>query len=384
MYFKPRFTSTIIYKICLFLYVFLKPFYFFSSGIPQPADLLLVIVFIPFLYSLDINRLMDYKNFRYLLLFLLLVVVVNGYYFFLEFDSNTSYAYLISISFLLFNIIFFIFSYQLLSNFSNKDFKYLFYVIFISLFIQFLLLLFDFDKGIVNNFKGRAYLTFNNPNQLSYYCILLSTIVLISYKRVAIPLYIVTLIFSISLVLILKTESRPAIIGALVLFLYFIMTVFKEKAFKNLFIFLLPLSLIVLIQGDNINEEYLRMSNRFTRLEKTNKKELKQRGFSRIMEYPQYLIYGSGEGNFNRFVKKENVRAIEIHSSFITLWYCYGILGLLLFCLFLFYTLPKLSYFDLWALFPVFLCNIFHNGFRFTLFWFLLSFFFYFKKELPD
>ena len=51
---------------------------------------------------------------------------------------------------------------------------------------------------------------------------------------------------------------------------------------------------------------------------------LLDRGAEKLMLYPRYLIFGAGEGGFERFTLVRLVS--EIHSSFLSIWFCYGMI----------------------------------------------------------
>jgi hypothetical protein len=54
--------------------------------------------------------------------------------------------------------------------------------------------------------------------------------------------------------------------------------------------------------------------------------EAKLRGYFRPIDYPKYLIFGAGHGDEARFNSKH-----EIHSSFLSIFFYYGVFGLILF-----------------------------------------------------
>ena len=46
------------------------------------------------------------------------------------------------------------------------------------------------------------------------------------------------------------------------------------------------------------------------------------REWGRLLLYPQYLLWGAGEGGFVRFIDAGD--AIELHSTWLSIWFCYG------------------------------------------------------------
>jgi hypothetical protein len=101
--------------------------------------------------------------------------------------------------------------------------------------------------------------------------------------------------------------------------------------------------------------------------------EWQYRGYDRISNHPEYLIFGAGEGGYNRF--DTFIDNHEMHSSFGTIVFCYGIPGIVLFTLFVFSLLKKLPWFYLVYALPLFAYGVTHMGLRFTIFWVALMMF---------
>ncbi len=101
--------------------------------------------------------------------------------------------------------------------------------------------------------------------------------------------------------------------------------------------------------------------------------EWQYRGYDRISNHPEYLVFGAGEGGYNRF--DTFIENHEIHSSFGTIVFCYGIPGTVLFLLFIYSLLKKLPWFYLVYSLPLFAYGVTHMGLRFTIFWVALMMF---------
>jgi hypothetical protein len=65
-----------------------------------------------------------------------------------------------------------------------------------------------------------------------------------------------------------------------------------------------------------------------TESESTSKSDNIGRGYDRLFEFPQYLFFGSGEGDNERFNS-----SIELHSTFVNILFSYGIVGFVLYIL---------------------------------------------------
>ena len=64
------------------------------------------------------------------------------------------------------------------------------------------------------------------------------------------------------------------------------------------------------------------------------------RGMDKLLYYPQYLLYGAGEGGFWRFTLASQIN--EIHSSLPSIWFCYGTAPTILLLVWLGQNLKKL------------------------------------------
>jgi hypothetical protein len=92
------------------------------------------------------------------------------------------------------------------------------------------------------------------------------------------------------------------------------------------------------------------------------------RGYDRIWLTPEYLIAGAGEGAFNRFSNNN-----EMHSTFGTILFSYGLPGAALFLLVLWIIFRRAPPRYLVYFVPVCLYGITHQGLRFTQFWIFLA-----------
>ena len=190
------------------------------------------------------------------------------------------------------------------------------------------------------------------------------------------------LIMSISFVLILSTRTRPAILGSV--FLILMSIYYSKKRLKNVLLLISAVLFLVTLARDGVLEPSV-LAERFTRVETQNNNTAIARGYSRLLESPMYLIYGAGEGNYDRFFNLDKSRPQEIHSGFLSLWFCYGIGGVLFFSLFLRQHFFRINKKDFLLLTPIVFYNFFHNGFRFSVFWILLALcFFALKKNIKN
>ena len=94
------------------------------------------------------------------------------------------------------------------------------------------------------------------------------------------------------------------------------------------------------------------------------------RGADKILAYPQYLLYGAGEGGFERFASVGYIN--EIHSGILSILFCYGIIPTVILTI---WFIQNIRYQNRWQLCAVFalICESFTLiNYRQPLFWFVL------------
>src|SRR5262249_9548312 len=97
---------------------------------------------------------------------------------------------------------------------------------------------------------------------------------------------------------------------------------------------------------------------------------LEARGYMRMVENPQYLLLGAGEGGFDRF-KGDKPR--ELHSGLATLLFSYGPMGSLIFAALLYAVFSKQEKYFLVLLVLILLFGLVQQNIRFSMFWVFLA-----------
>tara|TARA_Y100001958_G_scaffold149371_1_gene131943 strand:+ start:7241 stop:8338 length:1098 start_codon:yes stop_codon:yes gene_type:complete len=340
------------------LYFILFPFYFLPKGSIQIADIFGIILILISLNDIIFNILKSHI-FKILLIFIIYSFVVNLVWslvlenpILLKNSLNYLYCYLLVIA--------------LSSLFNNsKNLRFLYNVILFSVLIQ--LSLFFLNQGS----NGlRIALFFNNPNQLALWSVNLLVIFnVISHKLKfnylkKIFLSIIATFFG--LISLSKT--------VLVVFIFYWFYIFMNKKFiisKTLFILFLGL---IIYNYSSHFENFKLIQNVIVRLESDNTADdtLEGRGFDRIINHKEYLIFGAGEGLYDRFNSKYNG---EIHSSFFNILFSYGIISSFLFFLFLIQLIKgktKYSSLKYILLICLFVFSLGHFTLRIPYYWFAL------------
>ncbi|MCK0109706.1 hypothetical protein MWU58_10400 [Flavobacteriaceae bacterium S0825] len=346
------------------IYLIVFPFYMFAEGNPQLADLfgaLLIIVNIKsILTSISANR---YT--KYLFLFVVYTFIVNTILMLMIGDIK-----------ILKNSVFYLYSFFMMLFIFNrlKDISFLeitFKALSVSLIVQTLLFPFIKDQGV------RTQMFFNNPNQLALWglCLLAIIYVLTRLLNKKTPSTVVLL--ALCTLFILISASRAALGGAIIFWIFFII-----KSRKNLMIFAAAsvIAFIVIDFNYDLNlENFAALEynmDRFSNNTISGNQGIGTRGFQRIGKNPQHLLFGAGEGAYERFNE-----TIELHSIFANILFCYGIIGLFLYLGAFKSFATKLSRETMAVIFPVLLFAAVHMTLRLPLFWIALLFVLYLHEE---
>lgn len=349
-------------------YLVLSPFYFFRSGSPQVADLFGACLI--GLYLLNSCKNVPTKtlsgtssSLSLLYLFFVYSTLVSLTNSMLNGDETL----LLSSIFFSYNIFIFTFVATYFSNRlgSPSVFNLVRGATIICLFVQ---IIASFVLSRPEN--GRSVIFFNNPNQLGYfsvcilsiYCLLTSMSIRRAYINEKILGF---LVIGGCLYLAFLSLSKAAIVSIAVIVLY--------RSWRSPFTWLLC-TIVLLFGLSNLNEIELaaKVFDRISGIGTQSDDNFSARGYDRIVNHPEYLLWGAGEGLTNRFISQ--IGHYEIHSSWGTLLFSYGIMGFFLFSCFLFTLVWRAPIFVIMYLFPLFLYGITHQGLRFTLFWIALAF----------
>lgn len=344
------------------LVVLLLPFYVFDSGVPQPADWL-GFALLPMLLRTWNGRLAPTlgRSLKSLLMFVLYVILVDVVWSaaILTFSTNAKDGFLMSPTFYIFNGLMF-FTFLLMFQRYGEFLLWLTVrLVLASAFLQLLL-------ALVSRVSiGRSKLMFNNPNQLGYYALLSACIILLGQKRLKLSTLQVTLALVACSYLALLSASKAALISIGALGIALLISKFRT-------IVVASLVFTILIFSDNPFSAAIERAQQ--RIESDAAYGLlEDRGYDRIMAFPEYWVIGAGEGAYGRFVGISAIGAHELHSSMATLFFCYGIVGTLVFGMFLWGVMLG-SGLRAWIIVGAGLAyGMTHQGLRFRLLWVLLG-----------
>lgn len=357
-------------NILFLIGVLMTPFYFFSSGGVQVADLFFMLSLLTvitnrnnYLLKMGIKKA---KYFSYLKVFIFWCFTVNIVYYLIWFDNKTLLA---SIYYLYnFSLIILVFA---LYKFDNNLFlRKLFYTLILSLIFVVFVGVFELDYLFANKYVYRRAVTFNNPNQLGYWTLIVLALIFVIYRSIDFKFRFknVLLLLSIPMVFYLSMISLSKASSVSIIMLISLFTFNKIKIVIPMMIIFTSLFYLIEFKEDNFIGKF---NKRLNSIGQANDDNFEGRNYDRIWIYPEYLFLGAGEGAVEQRFKKNN----EIHSTFGTIIFSYGIIGLFLFSLFLYKLFKRDIGVFIAILLPVLAFGITHMGLRFKLFWVLFPLF---------
>jgi hypothetical protein len=348
------------------IYLLSTPFYIFPPGIPQPSDGFIAVLILLLMtgYAMRIPLHRD----LYLVgaIFLVYVALVNWYWW----TQYRDLRFLLSSLYYPFNFMVFVFTVTLLYKFRGAASR----VTLVSLVLT---------TGVVLvyalvNFGGvRQQATFNNPNQFGYWTLLAMGCFLVAKGEQRLRLVDLTFIGPVSYLAALSLSK--AVIGSITIMLVAsaIGQGMERKLKVAAIAIVLVVSPIIVLETGAVGE-FLSQGTagaviaRMENIGGQRDDSLAGRGYDRIWLYPEYLIFGAGEGAYDRFDRSQ-AAGQEIHSSVGTMFFCYGILGSALFCVVLYVVLRQARWRDIVYFSTVSLYGFTHQGLRTTTLWVFLG-----------
>lgn len=353
-------------KVVVYLVLFsffLSQFYFWSSGVPQFSHIFIMgAILLLFNKSSSIN--IEYSN--TILLFVAYAICVNFAWYLIVLDSS----YMMSTVYWIFNLLFFL----LMMNLNQVQ---------ISFFHEKLLFLIPFSYVIEiiiwasnlgrYDFDPRYNGLFNDPNQMAFWVLSTCAIYLYisgsNFKKIV--------VYLLALFLILLTMSRSASVGFLMLTLGFIFSQ-KGELNKRIFVFFGTLVFFGVLSYFLYNMGVFdNVVLRFVEGLDQRDSQVEGRGLFSFFDYPQYLIFGAGQGAHWLY----NPTGNEIHSTWLGILFYYGIVGISLFLIFLYQIFKKLSLSNKIILLGPMLYGFTTYSARTLIFWFLLAAFLLFSNN---
>lgn len=349
-----------------FVGVFGSSFYVFPSGQPQPAHIVLsfaiIISFSKFITPFYFTS-AEKRACVFLLIFLYWVIIVNSVWALLYGDAVFLYR---ASLFMLYSVMLFLSAVHALKYEKIR----LALMSAAILGISFILLLWLIGVGR-HDFGARYNAFFNDPNQMAFWVICSScSFLLLARKPKVWPFFIISIV---SLILVLLSLSRSALVAEIVMiigaFLSFGHRADSVKKF-NVMKFALVAVLGVLSLSGLLwfipQDVYLSSIERFLSSDFGGQADV--RGYSRLLEFPEYLLFGAGQGLDIRFGSN-----YEVHSTWAGILFYYGVIGAALFSIYAGSIFLKLGIGQKFIFMAPFVYGLSTYGARTPAFWLFLA-----------
>jgi len=311
-------------RIPLFCWVFLiavftKQFYLLSSGSFQIGDLLFALSFL--LMISDGKPVRITKENKDLFYFVMAACLIDGIYSAINMTTQ-----------IVISAVFFIFNFLVVLTF-DRVIRYDRFLVWLEWVVKACIL---FQLGLYLSGNGRWYMecryegTFNDPNQYGFF--MLSTFfMLVLLLKMHGKTKQVVLWFVITFFLIVPCASSSMLVGLVVFLVFYFLfaenVTVREKrnqlCIAGVFLvvfFLLMKGVIPLPESFASSFMYERTMDKIESFEESSSNFLQDRGLYKVIYNPFYILIGAGEGAYWRFAAGG-----EIHSSVVSILWCYGI-----------------------------------------------------------
>jgi hypothetical protein len=342
---------------CLFL--LLTPVYVIDSGLPQPGDWL-VLLLAP-LVLIRWNGKLDRRNRKTvtaLLGFILWVCVVNFAWALILWRFSLI-DFVLSPFFYAFNGAVFLSALVLSRRDPARFLRVTVDVVLVTIL--------GCVVGSLWTEGNRTEVFFNGPNQLGFYALLSASLFAMAQRPVGISRLKASIGISACAYLALLSGSRASLAGILLLL---VLLVFSNP--KMIILGALASMGLVAIASGPITESLEFNEKRAFENRNPNESFAEERGYDRIWRFPHHLVLGAGEGAYDRFITRAGTHFREVHSSFGSLLFGYGIVGLGIFMAFFVRVIRGAATRSIMLLMPVLVFTVAHQGLRFTMLWVLL------------
>ena len=340
-------------------------FYVFRSGLPQPSDWVMATIGVLLFLGGNLAMPKTYPAvLKAMIWFVGYVCLVNLMWFLITQKTE----FLIFSVFYVFNLGASIVFWSLYRKMGDRILSYTAFAILVSVFVQSVIILLDFSMtGANTRFVG----TFNNPNQLAHFGILMASICTILSRANRIPKalsrFFMPICYLGNIHAVNASLSRG---GLMAMALAIVLGLMRNVKMAILFCLL---GIVVIASGtfsQKIDSTFDRIRARFQigNFGMQNDVEFWARnGIQRMWANPQYLLLGAGEGYIQRFESTHGIY-YEIHSSIGTVIFSYGAIGFLL-VLRIFWPIFKKRKSAMLFIVPVIAFGTTHNGLRQTEVW---------------
>lgn len=358
----------------LILYMALKPIYLFESGGIQISDVVLLFAIVADIVNSG-GRIRLSKmgsEFRIVLIGVVLYqFIVNLLWYFNYPDSRL----LMSSAFYIYNTIALFYFVSIARKYGNDVLKK---SIIIGIIISELVSLMGVVLNRGQSVRGTGF--FNNPNQLGLHGLLMISLLFFTtdYTNVFIRYSIAI----IAVLLIFVSASKAALLALFVYAFFYVIFVDKKSTTKSLIRKIALLILVAILSylffyssnsTISSNQTIMYMRYRILNMSRESDSNLATgRGYARILEMGYNLMWGMGEGAYDRF---QIMYDHEVHSMIANIFVSYGVIGMIGYIIVHTYLLvdKKRTLYNIAGYSGLFLYGISHNSIRNTLLWMVFA-----------
>lgn len=362
------FIAPFIYGFLLFGWfcaIVLSPLYIFDSGLPQPSDILLIgICGLCLCFYMAARKIILSDITVTLTLIVILFAAINAIYG--AYYGDVRFYY--SAAYYVFNAVVFAGTVILFLNHPHRMHRIAMRAVYASVILEILFIVLT-DAHTSYRVTG----SFNNPNQLGYWALLNAATLMALHVKTRLTLSDF-IIFCLCALMVVMSLSRAAMAGFVVLLSAVFFSRQLSVMFKSMLACVMAFAIIAilivptLIPDMSFNTD---MGGRLSWHDPDND-FIAERGYDRIIDQPQYLLYGAGEGAYWRF-SDDTDTGLELHSGIATILFSYGIFGAILFFMFLYAVLRHSPPVILCGVVAVMIYGLTHQNIRFTGFWIYLA-----------
>jgi len=350
------------------LYLILTPFYIIDSGLPQPGDAL-VFLLVPLAF-VGWNGRLDRPTshaLKALMWFTGWVFLVNIGWAVVQWNWANPKNFVIHPLFYAYNAAVLVAALVMARREPGRFLR-------LTVDVCFGMVMFQVAASFVYRTADyRGALFFNSPNQLGFYALLCACLFAMTQKPLGLSRLWAGVGVSSCAYLAVLSSSRASLAGILVLLLLLLFA--NPKAIIAGSLVAIGLTMI----GGPISDALEFSQRRATVDRHPDVSFAEERGYERIWHHPEYLLTGAGEGDYQRFARPGQV-ARELHSSFGTIVFSYGVIGVGLFLAFAVRAVRGSPLRTSLMLAPAVTYTIAHQGLRFTMFWVVIAAFMILKQ----
>ena len=176
--------------------------------------------------------------------------------------------------------------------------------------------------------------------------------------------------------------------AAIIAILFYLIILVNKEDYKILFLLFVISLTIIITNLDSIDN--FRFISRILSIGSDNDDNLEGRGYTVLLNPDFRILFGYGEGFMSKNYERPSFLVNspeEVHSTLGGVLINYGIMGFILFVLFLLIifkvSIKKFDFLNSFALFsPFMIYGLTHNGIRFTIFWIFLALIYSINKDI--